>query len=362
MLYDPGATATVVSLAVGLVVNVVVAALFAQSGKANSPRPLSRHIALALSYLALLPIVVNLVPASILPSRAAAIFVTLALVTAVLGVHVSCVTVIRSKKQREIHGRDIIEAEKQISDLRLEIAREERDGPLSADPIARRNVPKDAVLARTVSHTTVSGYRAAIAELEATAGEFSFIQHRISPYFKTSGGIDDVARIRYGEGSPDADDYRYSQTSRKKSFAAHLAAGNRLREIYPRDKITLYVKTGALAPKMWPMKPSEVVASLVNWKHALETFDSYFVGIADEKVPLKYHIIDQEVVILHEPIGRGDSHRLNSIFIYGAESARPFVEDFELLWSLIPSEWRSTVSVAAWIENELIPLAQKRKV
>ncbi|MEU8631410.1 hypothetical protein AB0C38_04515 [Amycolatopsis sp. NPDC048633] len=342
--------------------NVVVAALFAQSGKSNSPRPLSKHIALALSYLSLLPILVNLIPSSILPTRASAILLTLASTVAALGVHVSCVAVINSSKLRKSHGRDLDDAEKKISELRLQISPKNHGEAPLIEPNVHCRVPGNAVLARTVSYATVSEYRSAIADLEATAHEFSFIQHRIAPYFKTDGGIDDVALIRYGEGSPDADGYRHSQTSRKKSFAAHLAAGNKLREIYPRDKITLYARTGALAPKMWPMKPSEVVASLVNWKHALENFDSYFVGIADVKIPLKYHIIDREVVILHEPIGRGESHRLNSIFIYGSESARPFVDDFELLWSLIPSEWRSTVQVASWIESELIPLAQKRKV
>ncbi len=220
--------------------------------------------------------------------------------------------------------------------------------------------PSAAPAETSTTHNTIESYKTAINEAEGGAKELLYIQHRIAPYFKTDNAINFIASARFGKGSPNFESYTAEHHGRRQAFYRFLADGGVYREIFPRERLLRYVSTGTHADNQWPLPAEEIVMLLTGWKDTLLRYPNFRSAISDESIPIKYHIVDQNLVVLHEPVGKGDVFRLNSVFVHGERTNHSFREDFEIIWSMTPEEWRDANRLSRWITSELIPLAQRR--
>lgn len=220
--------------------------------------------------------------------------------------------------------------------------------------------PPKAEITYVLANTNVMQYRNAIVSTEEKGKEFAYIQRRIAPYFYPEDVLRLIAKERFGAGNIEMNAYINSNNRRKQAFFNALEAGARYREMFQRELIELYVRTGTHWGEMWPISPNGIVSLLKNWRETLLRHPNYFVGITEQSLPLKYHLINNECLILHEPVGKGDDFRLNSLFIYSAEVGSQVAKDFDIIWGLIDPKWRDRNHIANWIKEELIPLAKKR--
>ena len=213
-------------------------------------------------------------------------------------------------------------------------------------------------IART--NKSVSDYRDAIIEAESAATELMYIQVRIPPFYYSAETIKHVAELRFGEGSRNIPIYMHEHQERARHHRRLLADGVHVREVYPRQAIESFVRTGTHSGSFWPLTPKMVCQALKSWRDELITYANYSVGISSDPIPSKYQLLSNDLVVFHSPIGGGDSHRLNSLFIMGEEISASYCADFEYIWERIPREDRDSLLVAEWIETHLIPLAQGR--
>lgn len=245
---------------------------------------------------------------------------------------------------------------------RLRDLRSEGSGRATSELGLKRIPPARSVMARVLVNCSVAEYRDAILDAESEASDFAFVQRRIAPYLNSDEMLRFVAAQRFGEGHPETHAYVATHQRRRQAFLAALDSGARYREILPRNSIMRYVETGTHSDDMWPLPVAAVVELLQNWRQAILAHPNYYVAISDYALPLKYHVVDGECVVLHEPVGKTEHLRFNSIFIYSKEAAAAVAKDFDVVWGLIDPQWRDSTRVANWIKDELVALARCRKV
>jgi hypothetical protein len=226
--------------------------------------------------------------------------------------------------------------------------------------IVSHELPQRTLSGHILVNSSVADYRKAVIAAEGGGRDFAFIQRRIAPYLLSDSMLRLIASQRFGDGHPEMNAYISSHQRRRQAFFESLDSGARYREMFSRQTILHYVKSGTHSEEMWPLPSSAIVDVLKNWRDALLHHPNYYVGISDHSLPIKYHLIDNECLILHEPVGKGDDIRLNSFFIYGKEIGAVVVRDFDVIWGLIDPEWRDRQKIARWIKDELIPLARRR--
>lgn len=362
MIFDGGITGGVTILLLSVAASAAIAFLIQRSTlNVDNGFHISIHLAFICIYAPTTTVIVNQIPGHKVGTRAYSVSLLLLLLTIFTLFHYTIA--LKSRKDRRIAeiAADFKGLKASLADAQRETS-ELKDLEKARDTSLRslEDVPHKATPARVLVNRSVADYRSAVVSAESRARESAFIQWRIAPYFKSEDTINYLAQERFGEGSPDAANYRDEHLRRRQAFQDHLLRGDIHREIYPRDRLLSYVKTGTHSRDMWPLPAEQVIDLLNNWRDAIVRHDNYFVAISDESLPFKYHLIDGECIILHEPIGKGDSMRVNSIFIYDPEAANMLLEDFEFVWSQTPPKWRASDQLASWIETDLLPLASRR--
>ena len=328
-MWKDGAFSGVGAVLLGLAVSALITTLglAAQASELRFSRTVNSL--LLVTYAPSILVVVNSLPDSVSPNPQSSYVISILSITA--GALIHCVVALR--RTLKISG---------------------------ARKLAVHQPLKGAVPAYVLTHSTTSQYHKSVAAIEERGTDFRYVQYRISPYFLPSAAVAYVADSRFGTGNPLREAYIDAQARRRKAFFQLIARGACVREIYPRDRLLNYIATGTHAGGLWPLTPELMRDLIIEWRNAILTFPNYMVGIADDSVPMKYHLVDEATVIIHEPIGRGDSHRLNSIFILDQEVGRQFATDFDLVWELIDPKWRDPESLRVWIDNELLPTSQHR--
>jgi hypothetical protein len=336
MLFD----ATVRLFLLGLSTTAVIS-LFAAIGTQSRPKHLtfSLHCVIVGIYLPLLWIALNELPLTLIPTLYTAWLVTLLASFTAVTAHALIIA------RREIAG-----VTKALSGSR---------GARSVDTFLHEP-PKSSQLGYILVNSSVAHYREAVLLEEEKGRDFAYIQRRIAPYLYSDSTLQAIARQRFGAGNPEMNAYISAHQRRRQSFFASIESGARYREMFQRQVLLRYIETGTHADEMWPISSSAVVDLLKNWRQVLLQYPNYYVGISDQSLPIKYHLIDGECVILHEPVGKGDDIRLNSFFMFGRETGMCVQADFDLVWGLIDPEWRDRERIARWIKDELIPLARRR--
>ncbi|MDQ1745520.1 MAG: hypothetical protein QOE23_3859 [Pseudonocardiales bacterium] len=237
----------------------------------------------------------------------------------------------------------------------------ERHKPASLSAQQLLVVPPGYSMCVARTNSSVADYSTAIIEAEASATDLDYIQVRIPPYHYSEATVKHIANLRFGEGSANISIYMDEHAQRARHHKALLQRQVQIREIYPRAALEHFVKTGTHSGDFWPLTPAMVVDALQSWRSELQTHSNYCVAISSDSIPSKYHIISKKLVVLHDPVGVGDSHRLNSLFVEGEEIASAYCRDFELLWERTKRKNRDSHALSDWILNTLIPLALRRE-
>ncbi|AXH96961.1 hypothetical protein [Ornithinimicrobium avium] len=338
MLWDSELNATIASVIAGLAITIAVTWLYTADPDPGGRRPIKHHVGLSLAYLGFIALLIQFLPADVAPSLTSSLALLICSGVAALAMHVG------SYQWR------------QRASLKAQL-----DGDIHKALVTDVITPPALTLdAEILVNATVSDYREHILAAEKAAESFALIQYRIAPHFLGEGAIQRIAEGRYGEGHPDAIGYRTGQLERRNNFLQKLSAGVPCREIYSRSQLLAYVEQRGRPASGTNLSPQEVVDSLERWIHHLLNCPTYHAGITDARIPLKYHLLGGDVVVLHEPVRVDDHYRVNSLFIYSSAVVNRFAKDFELIWAGIAPEWRSSQDLAAWIRSDLIPLARKR--
>ncbi len=198
--------------------------------------------------------------------------------------------------------------------------------------------------------TSPQQYKSLILSAESQATRISRLPKRVSTIFKSDEAVTELAMKRFGKGSSNIDHYVEEHLERKKLQFASLEQGHALREIYSLEELTSYLENGLHGFHIH-LSDASIEETFENWLDAMEHFDHYYVALTSEPLPLKYEIIDANLVIMHEVVGQADAHRINAIAIESKQVARKFQSDFDLIWERTANEYRDTNVVVSTVRR-----------
>lgn len=200
-------------------------------------------------------------------------------------------------------------------------------------------------------------YRELIVPAEHRATTLDRIPKRLSVVFKGTQTIRSIAVQRFGEGSTNVQHYLDEHEERTREFFASLRNGMICREIYSKQELKEYLRTGNHGSGTKIAKPDRL-DNLSRWTNTIKLYPQYSVALTNEKLPFKYQVIDSKIVVMHEAIGKNDRGRLNAVAISSESVAEGFLSDFDLIWDRVPPIDRDPDLVIKWIQEELVPLCQ----
>lgn len=224
---------------------------------------------------------------------------------------------------------------------------------------ARRNKrqapiqPSDAVFqVRTI--TRADEYNAAIEKLETPARRVVKTLQRFNTVFKDEELSREVAKQRYGAGSPLYRTYVSTHGRRRQEFFLKLESGNlHHREILSLVSIREWLREPA-HPAALKLRRELIERQVRNVIDTLHRFPhNYSLALSEEDHPFRYAVIDSKTVVLHEAIGATDMHRVNSLFITEKSTITAFEEEFELVWQRTDEDLRSNSTVSMKLEELL---------
>jgi hypothetical protein len=202
--------------------------------------------------------------------------------------------------------------------------------------------------------TRADQYNAAIEELEAPAHRVVKTLQRFNTVFKDEELSREVARQRYGDGSPLYRTYVSTHGRRRQEFFLKLENGKlHHREILSLVGIREWLRE-PVHPAALALRRELIVRQVRNVIDTLHRFPhNYGLALSEEEHPFRYAVIDGRTVVLHEAIGATDMHRVNSLFITEESTVTAFEEEFELVWQRIDESLRSNSTVALKLEELL---------
>lgn len=229
---------------------------------------------------------------------------------------------------------------------------------------AARRTPKTLLKQRlvpshSIHHSAVSTskdaveYRQTIVALELGARRLDRIPKRLSVVFKSGDAVRSIAAQRFGPGSDSARAYVEEHDERARQFFQSLSAGCSYREIYSRSELMEYVATRRHG-KRAQLSVQQMREGLEKWIHTIQMYPSYQVAITDEKLPFKYELVDQRILVLHEALGENDRGRVNALVLEDQKVARDFQVDFNSVWERVEPADREAQRTIAWITTTLI--------
>ena len=195
-------------------------------------------------------------------------------------------------------------------------------------------------------------YNAKVALLEQRASRVDKTIHRLNTVFKPEELAVTVAEQRYGPQSEMGASYIAAHASRRAAFFEKLRSGAlHHREICSKSLLETWISnpkhTGVdVIPR--PLIYQQI-RSVIDTLHRFPR--NYSLALSDALHPFLYAVFDNDVVVVHEAIGRMDIHRVNAIFIRQSDAVSAFSSEFELLWQSIPVSERDNTAVAAWLEE-----------
>jgi hypothetical protein len=224
--------------------------------------------------------------------------------------------------------------------------------------LSRESTPNPGLEARNGSMGSVyvsrspQQYRNLIIEAEHSAKRIDRIPKRLSVLFKSGATIRFIAEQRFGEGSSNIEHYIEEHEERATQFYTNLRRGMRCRELYSMRDLIEYFRSGKHGDSVILAK-GHLRDNLARWIDTIKLYPNYQVAITKERLPIKYEVINGEVVVIHEAIGRNDRGRLNALAVESRHAAREFIEDFDLIWDRIPAKDRRRDAILEWIEANL---------
>lgn len=214
------------------------------------------------------------------------------------------------------------------------------------------SMPENYYAAITATSMTPAEYKTLILQAEKDAQSILLLPKRLTVMFKSEEMIRDMAKKRYGDGSPYVQAYVSEHTERKAAFFNKLDNGCRVYEIHNRDELVRYLTKHQNHVGIKQVSDNHVIEMLNLWKKAITQYqDRYFVAFTDEPLPLKYELVDDTKFIIHESAGKNSLTRLNAIFVNSPEFGKRVHEDFFSIWERTDPEYKSSEYIISWIEG-----------
>jgi len=199
-------------------------------------------------------------------------------------------------------------------------------------------------------------YKNLILSAEKGARLICILPKRIHVMFKTPALIRYTAERRFGTGSEYIQAYEDEHTERKAALYQGLNSGLIIREMHNRKALISYVQQRA-HHDVENIEKVHFIDMLNEWKRVLAQYSSnYFVRLTDENLPLKYELIDNKKMVMHESVGSNSRDRLNAIMIESTGIVSTIANDFSQVWERVPQNQRSNVAMIEFIDNVLLPL------
>lgn len=204
-------------------------------------------------------------------------------------------------------------------------------------------------------------YKNLILNAEKDAKTIRFIPKRITVMFKSDAMIKAIAKIRFGEGSAYYTSYVMEHTERKNSFYTSLLNKRVVvYEIHNENELIEYIKSKSHIGADGIDK--QYFIDMINeWKRFMIDFPhNYYVRLTKESVPIKYEIIDDKKLVIHESVGNESRGRLNAIMIDSQKVVSKIQDDFSNLWEHTPRDRRQNEDVIKFIDNVLLPILTEK--
>ena len=214
------------------------------------------------------------------------------------------------------------------------------------------DLPDNYYAAITSTSMTPSEYKELILRAEKDAKSILLLPKRLTVMFKSDEMIRDMARKRYGDGSPYVNAYVSEHTERKAAFYSKLDNGCKVYEIHDREELVKYLTKHQNHVGINQVDDNHVIEMLKLWKKAIVQYqDRYHVAFTDEPLPLKYELVDDRKFIIHESAGKKSLIRLNAIFVNSPEFGKRVHEDFFSIWERTDPEYKSSDYIISWIDD-----------
>ena len=212
------------------------------------------------------------------------------------------------------------------------------------------------------------GYLEMVFLTEGNATHIKTMPKRIHVMFKSEEFIELIARHRYGTHGEGYQPYIEFHKKRKRIIDEGLKQGMVIEELHYIDSLIDYCKKRrhngvdiSLDPKYFRDMLRRWKMLLIAQKRAPEKC-KYYVRLTDKDIFLKYEIIDNDTVLIHEPVGNRSKTRLNALMIQGNDVTKEVERDFRERWEhqCIDErnriDYRDNESVITFIDTILFPI------
>lgn len=199
-------------------------------------------------------------------------------------------------------------------------------------------------------------YKILILNAEKDAKSIWLMPKRMHVMFKSQAFIQYIAEKRFGPGSEYINAYVEEHISRQAELYKSLQRGMIIHELHNKGDLIAYIKKRNHVG-IENIEKKYFIEMLNEWKRVLTTYShNYHVRLTDEVLPLKYELIDNHIMVIHESVGNNSKGRLNSIMIENPSIVSDISSDFSQIWESVLPESRNNESVVKFIDDVLLPL------
>ena len=198
-------------------------------------------------------------------------------------------------------------------------------------------------------------YKELILDAEKGAKTIWLLPKRIHVMFKSPAFIHYLAEKRFGVGSTYIRAYENEHTVRKASLYEGLNNGLVIFELHNKKELIKYISKKS-HNGIENIEISFFIEMLNEWKRVLEQYpNNYFVRLTDENIPLKYELIDNRKMVMHESVGENSKDRLNAILIENPAIIKTISDDFLQIWERVSGDYRDNMKIIEFIDEVLLP-------
>lgn len=198
-----------------------------------------------------------------------------------------------------------------------------------------------------------SDYKELILEVEKDSKEILLLSKRLTVMFKSEEMIREMAKRRFGEGSPHIAIYKDEHMQRKAAFYRALDDGCKIYEIHNKTELENYlfsrkhIGIGQVNCKF-------ILQMLESWKQALQNYpENYFVALTEETIAIKYELVNREWMVIHESVGAQSDQRMNALFINSKKVSEEIRKDFFTIWERTDNKFREKTYIINWIDEKI---------
>ncbi|NBJ00314.1 hypothetical protein D3Z62_09140 [Lachnospiraceae bacterium] len=194
-------------------------------------------------------------------------------------------------------------------------------------------------------------YKELILKMENNSKEILLLSKRMTVMFKSELMIQEMAKKRFGEGSPHIEAYIDEHTLRKASFFSALESGCKIYEIHNKAELEKYLKERSHVG-IGQVGYEHIIQMVKNWKKTMHDYPKqYFVALTEESIPFKYELVNREWMVIHESVGAQSDQRMNALFINSKEIVKDVRKDFFSIWERTNNVDKDKSNIDTWLDK-----------